>query len=162
MRIIKPTSKELEKIYNRSFNQKKRIVSTVSKIIADVRLSQDDSVSKYTRRFDKVNLKPRQLRVTEAEISAAFQNISSDFISDLKKIIEYKRKLFGLHFRNIRSLIKNDGEFLANLDKSNEIRRKVMHTIRDPVTPDDAHFIGDFCNVVVAFVQEKGSQSIDI
>jgi len=88
MRIIKPASKELEKIYNRSFIQKKRVEATVSRIVADVRFNQDEAICKYTRRFDKVAIKPRQFRVTEAEISAAFQNIPSDFITDLKKIIE--------------------------------------------------------------------------
>lgn len=98
MRIIKPMSKELEKIYNRLFSQKMRVKETVARIIEDVRFGQDEAISKYTKRFDKVRLKPRQFRVTEAEISAAFQNIPSDFVNDLKKIIDninrfYRRQL---------------------------------------------------------------------
>lgn len=98
MRIIRPTSKELEKYFNRSCNHKDRLKAMVAKIILDVRMNQDDALVKYTRKFDKVRLKSKQLRVTEAEISAAFQNISSDFVNDLKKIIEninrfYRRQL---------------------------------------------------------------------
>ncbi|MFC1708906.1 histidinol dehydrogenase [Candidatus Omnitrophota bacterium] len=98
MRVIRPTSKELEKLESRFFSQKKRIKNTVYNIIEDVRVNGDEAVRKYTRRFDKAKLKPRQFQVTESEISAAFQNIPSDFVSALKVIIEninrfYKRQL---------------------------------------------------------------------
>ena len=108
--------------------------------------------------FKGIPYKTRCSCATKREQDSAREEIHkyTDF-SDLKKIIEYKRRFFNLHFSNIKSLVQNDKEFLANLDKSNEIRRKVMHAIRDPVTPDDAHFIGDFCNVVIAFVGRKDS-----
>jgi histidinol dehydrogenase len=98
MRIIKPGSKELERLYARFFNQKKRVKNTVYNIIENVRLYGDEAVSKYTRKFDKAKLKARQFRVTESEISAAFQNIPSDFVSGLKVVVEnvnnfYKRQL---------------------------------------------------------------------
>ena len=52
----------------------------------DVNVNGDEAVIKYTKRFDKVKLKPKQLRVPESEISSAYQNITSDFISDLKVV----------------------------------------------------------------------------
>lgn len=88
MKIIRPTSKELEKLSYRFFKKKKRIEDTVSRIIEDVKLNGDEAVSKYAKRFDKIKLKPRQFKITEGEISAAFQNIPSDFVSGLKVIIE--------------------------------------------------------------------------
>ena len=97
MRIISPTSKELEKIYFRFFNQKKRVKNTVYNIMEDVRLNGDEAVSKYTKRFDKVRLKSRQFQVTEGEISAAFQNIPSDFVSALKVIIENVNRFYKLN-----------------------------------------------------------------
>ena len=47
----------------------------------------DDALLKYTRKFDKVKLTAKELRVAENEISGAFQNITSDFINDLRIIL---------------------------------------------------------------------------
>jgi len=88
MKIIRPTSKELDKLYMRFFNQKRRVKDTVYRIVEDVRCNGDEAISKYIRRFDKAKLKAKQFRVTEMEISAAFQNIPSDFVSCLKAVRE--------------------------------------------------------------------------
>lgn len=98
MKILKVGSKELNKIYNRSLCQKKRVEEKVNRIINEVRLNGDDALIKFTRKFDKVKLSSRQLRVTESEISAAYQNITADFIANLKVLIEnvsiyYKKQL---------------------------------------------------------------------
>lgn len=113
MRIIKPTSKELEKLSFRFFNQKKRIKNTVSKIIDDIRLNGDEALIKYTKRFEKVNLKPRQFKVTEAEISAAFGNIPADFVSGLKVIIENINKFYRKQLRHSWKIKDSDGAFVG-------------------------------------------------
>ncbi|MCA9408663.1 MAG: histidinol dehydrogenase [Candidatus Omnitrophica bacterium] len=88
MQILKQDGQGIQKLYNRNmFARKKHIEEKVRKIIEDVRISGDEAVIKYTKRFDKVSLKPKQLQVTENEISGAFQNITSDFITNLKTII---------------------------------------------------------------------------
>ena len=81
----------------------------------------------------------------------------TDF-SDLKTIIQCNSKLFKLNFANINEYINSPAEFYNNLEKSNTIRRKVMHTIREPVTTEDARFIGKFCEVITAFI---GHESLD-
>ena len=79
----------IEKLYNRSrIARKKYIEEKVRTIIDDVRLNGDDALIKYTRRFDGVKLTTRQLRVNESEISAAFQDITPEFVGHLKTIIE--------------------------------------------------------------------------
>ncbi|MBL7130638.1 MAG: histidinol dehydrogenase [Candidatus Omnitrophica bacterium] len=113
MKIVKPKSKELEKLYIRFFNQKKRIKNTVYKIIEDVRLNGDEAVGKYTRRFDKAKLKPRQFRVTEGEISAAFQNIPSDFVSALKVIIENVNRFYKKQLKRNWKIKDADGAILG-------------------------------------------------
>jgi len=99
MRIIRPTSKEVDKIYMRLFYQKKRVKEKVAKILEDVRTNGDEALSRYTRKFDKVKLKPKQFRVTEMEISAAFQNISSEFVSCLKIIRENLTNFYSKQIR---------------------------------------------------------------
>ena len=64
MKIIRPNSAQLEKIYNRGFNKQKRVEERVKKIIDDVRVFGDDAVLKYTKKFDGVKLSSRQIKVS--------------------------------------------------------------------------------------------------
>lgn len=76
MKILTLKGQALQGIYNRNLGiTKKTLTEKVGKIIEDVRINGDEAVIKYTKRFDKAKLRPRQLKVTEAEISSAFQNI---------------------------------------------------------------------------------------
>jgi len=89
MKILKPNGKTLQKLFDRNlFARKKHIEEKVKKIIEDVKANGDSAVVNYTRRFDKARLAPRDMRVAEGEISGAFQNITSDFVSQLKTIIQ--------------------------------------------------------------------------
>lgn len=88
MKILKLNGQGIQKLYDRHFNTRKKYVEEkVRRIIDDVKNKGDEAVIKYTRCFDKVKLAPKDLRVAESEISGAFQNITSDFIADLKTII---------------------------------------------------------------------------
>jgi len=88
MKILKQNGQAIQNLYDRHLITRKRHVEErVKQIIDDVRVNGDQAIIKYTRRFDKAKLDPKDLRVAEREISGAFQNITSDFISDLKSII---------------------------------------------------------------------------
>src|SRR3989338_1890177 len=88
MKILKQSGQAIQKLYNRNlYSRKKSIEERVRQIIEDVRINGDDALIKYTRRFDHAKLKKTQIRVAENEISGAFQDITSDFISHLKIII---------------------------------------------------------------------------
>ncbi len=98
MKIIRSNSQKLEKIYNRGLTRSRRVEDKVRQIIDDVRLFGDEAVLKYTRKFDKVKLSGRQLKVSAIEVSGAYQNISPNFVSSLKIIIDninrfYRRTL---------------------------------------------------------------------
>jgi histidinol dehydrogenase len=94
MKIIRFTSKQLEKIYNRQFSRSKRVEEKVRQIIEDVRLLGDDALIKYTKKFDGVKLIPRQLKVSQIDISGAYQSITPNFVSTLKIIIENINKFY--------------------------------------------------------------------
>lgn len=94
MKIIKYGSKELEKIYQRSLCRKPKVISLVGKIIEEVRLYGDEAVIRYTKKYDRVKLTAKQLRVSQAELSGAYQNIEPDFISNLKIIIDNVTKFY--------------------------------------------------------------------
>jgi len=99
MKILKTDGPGLQKLYNRNlYARKKHIEEKVRRIIEDIRTNGDDAVIKYTKRFDNVKLTQKQIKVSENEISGAFQSITSDFISTLKLIINnvslfYKKQL---------------------------------------------------------------------
>ena len=88
MKILKQTGQGIQKLYQRNiYARRKTAEEKVRRILEDVRSNGDEAVVRYTRRFDKAKLTPRQLRVSEAEISGAYQNVTSEFIQNLKVII---------------------------------------------------------------------------
>jgi len=99
MKIIKAVSKQLEKIYSRGLTRQARVEEKVRKIIDDVRLFGDEALIKYTRKFDGVKMLPRQLKVSEIEISGAYANISPNFVSSLKVVIENVNRFYRKQLR---------------------------------------------------------------
>ncbi len=71
MRSIKVGSKMYGTLVNRSGHGKLRVQKKVAKIIEDVRADGDNALVRYTKRFDRVSLKRKDLRVTQAEMSGA-------------------------------------------------------------------------------------------
>lgn len=94
MRVIRLRSKEWERLLQRGFLKSTRIEERVRRIVEAVRTEGDPALLRFTRRFDKVRLTPKQLKVTEAETSAAFQNISSEFVSSLKQVSENVHRFY--------------------------------------------------------------------
>ncbi len=114
MKIIKPHSKDLEKLIGRfNTSQNKRVKERVDSIIHDVRVNGDDALLKYTKRFDGVKMALKQMRVSESEKSAAFQDISPEFISTLKKIIANITKFYTKQQKHSWKQINQDGVFLG-------------------------------------------------
>ncbi len=99
MKILKQGGKGIEKLFDRNlYARKKHVEEKVRRIIDEVRIKGDEGVLKYTQKFDKVKLTTKMIRVDESEISGAFQNITSDFVTTLKVIINnvevfYKKQL---------------------------------------------------------------------
>ncbi|MBP7836058.1 MAG: histidinol dehydrogenase [Candidatus Omnitrophica bacterium] len=113
MKIIRYGSKQLEKIYNRGAFKKTRVEEKVKKIIDDVRSLGDEALLKYTRKFDGVKLMPRQIRVSEIEISGAYQNITPNFISSLKTIIDNINRFYRKAIKKSWRIKDADGVVLG-------------------------------------------------
>jgi len=88
MKIISTTGQEWQRLCARQLVRRRRIEERVRKIVDDVHQGGDEALLRYTRRFDRVRLAPRQLRVTEAEISGAFQHLDPKFALQLKSAIQ--------------------------------------------------------------------------
>jgi histidinol dehydrogenase len=113
MKIIRYGSKKLEKVYNRSTIKNTRVEERVKKIIDDVRLLGDEALIKYTRKFDGVKLSPRQLKVADIEISGAYQNISPNFVSTLKLVIDNVNRFYRKTLRKSWRIKAGEGAILG-------------------------------------------------
>jgi len=113
MRIISTGSQEWQRLCTRQLARKRRVEERVRRILEDVRQSGDEAVLRYTRRFDRVRLKARQLRVTEAEISGAFQHIDPRFALQLKTAIQNVQAFYGRPRRKPARLLNGDGVVLG-------------------------------------------------
>ena len=88
MKLISTTGTEWQRLCERQLVRKRRVEERVRQILDDVRLNGDEALLRYTRRFDQVRLSPKQLRVTEAEVSGAFQHLDPKFALQLKSAIQ--------------------------------------------------------------------------
>lgn len=113
MKIIRFTSKKLEKIYSRGFKKQARLEERVKKIIDDVRIFGDDALIKYTKKFDKVRMQARQIKVSQMEISGAYQSITPNFVSTLKVIIENVNKFYRKTLKKSWRIKDGDGVVLG-------------------------------------------------
>lgn len=113
MKILRLHSKELLKLYNRGFVRNNRVAERVRKIIEDVRALGDDAVLRYTRKFDRVKLSARNLRVTEAETSGAYQNIDPAFVPLLKSAIDRVTHFYKSQRVRPWKMKDSDGAFMG-------------------------------------------------
>ena len=87
MKILRLSSKEMQNLCERYYCNKKRIAEKVSRIVQSVKEDGDKAILKYTRKFDKIKLSFKDLKVSANEINGAYQNINADFIANLKSIM---------------------------------------------------------------------------
>jgi len=93
MRIVRNLD-SLEKAILKKRLRRNKVTERVAKIIKEVRERGDDALIDYTKKFDKVRIAPRELRVSESEISAAFNELDSSIISSFKLAIDNVTKFY--------------------------------------------------------------------
>ena len=113
MKVITTNSQEWQKLCGRQTIRKRRLEESVRKIVDDVHQGGDEALLRYTRRFDRVKLTPRQLRVTEAEISGAFQHLDPKFALQLKSAIQNVNAFYGRPRLKPVRLMDGDGAVLS-------------------------------------------------
>ncbi len=113
MKVIKPSSKKFQKLFQRFTRRDRRIEEKVHRIVEDVKNFGDEAVIRYTRKFDKVKLTPKELRVSESEINGAYQNISPDFVSSLKMAVENVNRFYRKQVKRSWKTVSEDGVILG-------------------------------------------------
>ncbi len=100
MKIVRVTSKNTERIIKglqkegSSFEPK--LISATEKIVKDVRRNGDKALFKYTKRFDKICLNKKNVKVSEKEFEDAERKVSKSLKKDLqvalKRVESYQKK----------------------------------------------------------------------
>jgi len=94
MKNIKVGSTAFNNLVNRSGLGVIRLQKKVAKILDGVRTEGDTALIRYTKKFDHVNLNRKNIRVSEAEISGAYQDIKPEIVNTLKEIIGNVNKFY--------------------------------------------------------------------
>ena len=113
MKLVKAGSKQFQKLCDRNSGCNKRVSESVRKIVGNVRSYGDEAIIKYTRKFDRVKLSAKDLRVTEGETSGAYQDISPEFVSTLKVVLNNINKFYSKQIKKSWKIKDEDGVMLG-------------------------------------------------
>jgi len=113
MRVVR-NLESLEKLLLRKRVRKNKIHEKVFKIIEGVRDNGDSALVEYTKKFDKVKISARELKISESEISAAFNELDSSLISAFKLAIDNVTKFYKGQIPKTIRLKEDSGKTLIS------------------------------------------------
>ena len=113
MRVVR-NLESLEKLLYKKRARKDKINEKVSKIIRNVRDNGDGALAEYTKKFDKVKVKACELRISEPEISAAFNELDSSLISAFKLAIDNVTKFYKGQVPKTSRIKESNGKTLIS------------------------------------------------
>ncbi|MSS70604.1 MAG: histidinol dehydrogenase [Candidatus Latescibacteria bacterium] len=104
---------KLNAILARSNEFTPEIEATVREIVAAVRAQGDEALVAFTRKFDRVDLRPEGFRVTEAEIDAACRAVDPDLLDALQEAAANIRRFHEAQKRASWFIEDGDGVILG-------------------------------------------------
>ena len=113
MKSIRYGSSKLHKIISRNVGRRRQVIDKVARIVEDVRTNGDTALLRYTRKFDKVKLLPKEIKVSEDEINACYQNIQPEFVSSLKTAIDNVTRFYSKRVKKAYKINSEDGVLLT-------------------------------------------------
>lgn len=88
VRLTKESTKDiLENLLKRSPNNYGKFEAAVADILANVKEKGDEALFSYTKEFDKVEVTPETIRVTEAEIEEAYKVVDASLLEVIRKAL---------------------------------------------------------------------------
>lgn len=88
VRLTKESTKDiLENLLKRSPNNYGKFEAAVADILANVKEKGDEALFSYTKEFDKVEVTPKTIRVTEAEIEEAYKAVDASLLEVIRKAL---------------------------------------------------------------------------
>lgn len=117
MRIVKLDERSMENILadmlKRDPNNYDSYTETVQAIVEDVKERGDEALFEYTRRFDGAELDADNVRVTEAEIREAMEQVEPGLLAVMKTSMENIRRYHEKQRRNSWFDAQPDGTILG-------------------------------------------------
>ncbi len=117
MRIINLTKESkknlLGDLLKRSPNQYGKYEATVNEILENVKENGDAAVFEYTKKFDRFELTPENIKVTRAEIDEAYGKLDAKLVEVIRKSAENIRVFHEKQLRNSWFDAKPDGTMLG-------------------------------------------------
>lgn len=88
VRLTKESTKDiLENLLKRSPNNYGKFEAAVADILANVKEKGDEALFSYTKEFDKVEVTPEIIRVTEEEIEEAYKAVDASLLEVIRKAL---------------------------------------------------------------------------
>lgn len=88
VRLTKESTKDiLENLLKRSPNNYGKFEAAVADTLANVKEKGDEALFSYTKEFDKVEVTPETIRVTEAEIEEAYKAVDASLLEVIRKAL---------------------------------------------------------------------------
>ena len=88
VRLTKESTKDiLENLLKRSPNNYGKFEAAVADILANVKEKGDEALFSYTKEFDKVEVTPETIRVTEKEIEEAYKAVDASLLEVIRKAL---------------------------------------------------------------------------
>ena len=88
VRLTKESTKDiLENLLKLSPNNYGKFEAAVADILANVKEKGDEAFFSYTKEFDKVEVTPETIRVTEAEIEEAYKAVDASLLEVIRKAL---------------------------------------------------------------------------
>jgi histidinol dehydrogenase len=113
MKLVRVGSRAFQKLCDRGSGRNKRLGESVRKIIENVKLHGDDAVLKYTRKFDRVKMSAKDLKVSACETSGAYQDIRPEFVSTLKIVMDNIERFYKKQLKRSWKIKDADGVLLG-------------------------------------------------
>ncbi|TVX88025.1 histidinol dehydrogenase [Paenibacillus agilis] len=114
MQIVKASEFRLEREVDYGTAEQ---VAVVKRVVQDVRQNGDAGLLRYTEQFDKMVLTAEQLRVSEAEIQAAYQEVEPAFVTAIQEASANIRAFHEKQKRTSWMDVQSDGTLLGQIIK---------------------------------------------
>ena len=115
-----------EMLNKRNHNKQTNVLETVQRVITDIEEDGDAALLKYTLDFDKVALTSETMKVSEKEIKAAYDEITPELLSIIKKAADNIR---GFHAKQKpQTWLDTDREGIIRITSYNVCYTKLLRS----------------------------------
>ncbi len=115
LQIIHPQDPQWQKIRQRSAANREDAAAIVRKIIQTVQEQGDQALLDYARQFDRVELSPDDLLISQAEIDQAYATVEPDFLQSIRQAKANIEKYHQQQKQNSWFAPETDGTILGQM-----------------------------------------------